>query len=244
MGLVHTPRVIASIARGWFQRRNHLRQIDVQEAGLPAAPSGPTSAVPSLLPIPPASGMGPDHGRFVYEARAGLIDYAFGHLNNASYLTHAELARWQMLAYAGLFPHMIKTSTLLVVAGTTIRYRREIKPFWCKFRIESHFARIEGSRLWTVHDFLVPGSAPSHGDNGQNKSRAQMVVPCAWVRNGKVVDPRSYLREAGVDEATVLSLCDAVGDDGPGTSSLLKDVTTQYAALEESMRRMDSERDR
>jgi acyl-CoA thioesterase FadM len=179
-------------------------------------------------------------------ARAGFIDYAFGHLNNAAYLTHAELARWQMLAYAGLFPHMTRTSTHLVVAGTTVRYRREIKPFRCTFRIESYFGRIENQRLWTVHDFFVPDSASSH-DLASAKSRAQMVVPCVWVRKGKVVDPQSYLQEAGVDEATIQSLCgdpSDTNDDGTSTNSILKDVTSQYAALEESMRRMDSLRDK
>jgi acyl-CoA thioesterase FadM len=250
MGLIHTPRVLTSIARGWLQRRNHLRSIEAKhgrtnDATIAAAPFAPVEA-PSALHLPPASGMGPNHGRHVYEARAGFIDYAFGHLNNAAYLTHAELARWQMLAYAGLFPHMTKTSTHLVVAGTTVRYRKEIKPFRCNFRIESYFGRIEGQRLWAIHDFFVPDSSSSLG-LASAKSRAQMVVPCVWVRKGKVVDPQCYLQEAGVDEATIRSLCDVTSDaDGDGTSTnpILKDVTSQYAALEESMRRMDSMRNR
>jgi acyl-CoA thioesterase FadM len=251
MGLIHTPRVLISIARGWIQRRNHLRSIEAKhgrpnEATTTAAASVAQSKAPSALHLPPASGMGPNHGRHVYEARAGLIDYAFGHLNNAAYLTHAELARWQMLAYAGLFPHMTKTSTHLVVAGTTVRYRKEIKPFRCTFRIESYFGRIEGPRVWTIHDFFVRDSASSH-DLASARSRAQMVVPCVWVQRGNVVDPQSYLQEAGVDEATKQSLCgdtSDANDDEASTNSILKDVTSQYAALEESMRRMDSLRDK
>jgi acyl-CoA thioesterase FadM len=246
MGLIHTPRVLTSIARGWIQRRNHLRSIERPSVATIAAASVAPIEAPSALHLPPASGMGPNHGRYVYEARAGLIDYAFGHLNNAAYLTHAELARWQMLAYAGLFPHMTRTSTHLVVAGTTIRYRKEIKPFRCKFRIESYFGRIENQRLWTIHDFFVPGSSSSLG-LASAKSRAQLVVPCVWVRKGKVVDPQCYLQEAGVDEATIQSLCgdtSDANDDGTSTNSILKDVTSQYAALEESMRRMDLLRDK
>jgi hypothetical protein len=196
-----------------------------------------------------------------------VLDYAFGHMNNASYLTHAELARWEMLAYSGLLRRAAPASTHLVVAGTAVRYRREIRPFLCPFEVESFFAGVDGRHLWAIHNFRRRRRAGGHGpskndsaaaggDNdssaaasadGQERIRAQVIVPCVWVRKGKAIDPASFLLEAGVDDATVESLRrfgDGLGglgsaDEEPG----LAEMAARYAALEGWMRGYASRRD-
>jgi acyl-CoA thioesterase FadM len=198
--------------------------------------------------------MGPNHDPHLYASRAGFLDYAFGHMNNAAYLTHAELARWEMLSYGGLLWHAMSTSTRLVVAGTTVRYRQEIRPFLCPFEVESFFGGIDGRYLWSIHSFRrrQRQRAPSSNTPGEEERiRAQVIVPCVWVREGKVIDPASYLTEAGVDEATVESLR-SFGEDLGVLHSVdssaededeeeeeepsLTDMAARYGVLEEWMR--------
>jgi acyl-CoA thioesterase FadM len=83
-----------------------------------------------------------------YRSRAGLIDYAFGHLNNAAYLYHAEYARWSMMAENGWLNAMIKHRTLQVVVAQSCRYRAEIKPFFRQFEVESVVMGIEDRNMW------------------------------------------------------------------------------------------------
>lgn len=55
---------------------------------------------------PPPAGLGLPH---VYRARAGFLDLdGYLHLNNGAYLLHAELARWNWMAHAGLLPFVAK----------------------------------------------------------------------------------------------------------------------------------------
>ena len=72
MGLIHIPRVLANAARGFFRRGEHS----------------------------PTMGITTPH---IYQARAGIWDVdIYAHMNNAAFLTHSELARWQLSASGGL----------------------------------------------------------------------------------------------------------------------------------------------
>ena len=73
MGIVHIPRTAASIAKGYIKRR--MSPLSDKEKNL--------------------VGVGFKQPPHVYTSRAGLFDVdLMGHMNNASYLTHAvSLAR-------------------------------------------------------------------------------------------------------------------------------------------------------
>lgn len=80
MGIVHIPRTIAAIVRGITKRR--LSPLSEKEKSL--------------------VGVGINNPPHIYTSRAGLFDVdLMFHMNNASYLTHAELARWEWTAFGG-----------------------------------------------------------------------------------------------------------------------------------------------
>lgn len=169
MGLVHTPRVIVSLAKGLYKRRNN-----------------PNASLVGVGPTNPHR----------YIARAGLFDVDYlGHLNNAAYLNHAELARWEMTAYNGLLNVMMRNNIAFLVAGTSIRYRREIRPLFREFSIDTSVAGIDADKnIWVIHDFRYP-------IEGNNRIRAQMVVRAVVKQGrGEVLDPVVFLKDiAGID---------------------------------------------
>lgn len=63
----------------------------------------------------------------IWRTRAGLLDIdVYGHVNNASVPYNAELARWELSAANGLLSAVLNNKWLLIVAGQSVRYRREI----------------------------------------------------------------------------------------------------------------------
>lgn len=71
MGLVHTPRVIFTIAKGLLTGKGKLSRN-----------------------IPTNSVLGVGDNFHSYQARAGVFDVDYlGHMNNASFLAHCEMAR-------------------------------------------------------------------------------------------------------------------------------------------------------
>jgi acyl-CoA thioesterase FadM len=119
MGLIHIPRVAYSIGKGFYKQT-------------------PGSLV----------GLGPDNPH-IYESRAGLFDVdSYGHMNNAAYLTHAEFARWEMSATNGLLKNMYNAETNFLVASTAVRYRRELRPVFRKFHVETYVGALDERNIW------------------------------------------------------------------------------------------------
>jgi hypothetical protein len=119
MGLVHVPRVIASVAKGFYRKG-----------------------------IDKSVGFGLDNPH-IYQARAGLFDVdSFGHVNNAAYLTHAELARWEHSASNGLLNQMYNHGVGFYAVSTAVRYRRQIRPVFRKFQVDTTIAGIDDRNLW------------------------------------------------------------------------------------------------
>lgn len=118
--IIHSPRVIVSIAKGLRSR-------------------SPDSKFVGFLPGNP----------HIYTARAGLFDVDYlGHMNNASSLTHAEYARWEMTAANGALEAMYKTNTHFMVASSAIRFRRQVRPIFRKFEVQSVLGGIDNRHFW------------------------------------------------------------------------------------------------
>ena len=167
MGLIHTPRVIFSIAKGLLARS---RQSNQQQS--------------SRLFV----GLGDNiHS---YYARAGLFDVDYlGHLNNAAYLNHAEMARWELSAENGLFESLAKTGATFLVANTTIRYRREIRPLFRTFQIDSNIVAMNDRYLWILHNFRYP-------IQGRSRVRAQIILKGVIAhRKEGVLNPTTFLKD-------------------------------------------------
>ena len=120
MGIIHTPRVFLTVAKGLFKQSSNPE-------------------------IRARLGLADPH---TYRSRAGVVDYAFGHLNNAAYLSHAEYARCAMMAENGWLNAMIKNRAMLVVVSQSCRYRVEIKPFLQQFEVESTVIGMEDRNMW------------------------------------------------------------------------------------------------
>lgn len=121
MGIVHTPRVIATVARSYLKQSKN-------------------PAVRTRI------GLADPHE---YQARAGLFDVDYlGHLNNAAYLYHAEYARWAMSTENGWISAMMKSNSHFIVSAQSCRYRAEIRPVFRKFKIESILAGVDDKNMW------------------------------------------------------------------------------------------------
>jgi acyl-CoA thioesterase FadM len=121
MGIVHTPRVIATVAKSWLTQSNSAK-------------------------VRTRLGLADPHK---YYARAGLFDVDYlGHLNNAAYLYHAEYARWAMSTENGWIQAMFNHKSHFVVASQSCRYRAEIRPVFRKFEVESIVLAMDDKNMW------------------------------------------------------------------------------------------------
>jgi len=209
MGIVHTPRVIASITRGLLKRRNAVLD-------------------------QPTPGLGLENP-YVYLGRAGLFDIDYlGHLNNAAYLNHAEMARWEMTAYNGMLSSMHNHKISFLVAGCAVRYRRELGAFR-KFQVDSSMAALdENKNMWIIHNFRYP-------DKERNRVRAQIVVRGVCVKGRSVIEPRDFFVDmAKFDKDTVEAMVMPHKSVGRVEDLLLE----RYSDLEDSFRELAAQDDK
>jgi acyl-CoA thioesterase FadM len=103
-------------------------------------------------PLAQAKKLGRSIEAFEATFRCWPVDTAFGHMNNAAYVTVAELNRWRMFAELGLFPFILKRKALLVVAEQSIIYIRPILPMR-EYIISSSLAVTDDKWLHYTHSF-------------------------------------------------------------------------------------------
>lgn len=134
MGVIHMPRIAAAIARGYYRRSHPLDK-------------NSSFAFPHIA-----------------SRRAGLFDIdLYGHMNNAgrlttslpkhppaaikvrlcaAYLTHFELARWELSAQNGILDWSVRQRAAFIIGGVYLRFRREVKPFQA-FDVHTQFAAFD-----------------------------------------------------------------------------------------------------
>eukprot|EP00550_Attheya_septentrionalis_P000383 CAMPEP_0198293140 /NCGR_PEP_ID=MMETSP1449-20131203/15806_1 /TAXON_ID=420275 /ORGANISM="Attheya septentrionalis, Strain CCMP2084" /LENGTH=226 /DNA_ID=CAMNT_0043992623 /DNA_START=34 /DNA_END=710 /DNA_ORIENTATION=+ len=222
MGIVHIPRVVASCVKGAYARR-------AAAAAVAATGTNGTKQDDLVRTI----GTSPDNPH-VYRARVGLFDVdAFNHLNHASYLVHAELARWEWSATVAPILPMVKEQALILVTGAAIRYRREIGPFLNTFEIHTHLASMDERNLWAYHTFRYP---KDHNNN--SKILAQLLVQAAVVHKGKVINPQEFLQKfLHLDPSVIKDIQSSHGND------LFHKKRTTFGDLESLLRASAAEDD-
>mmetsp|Transcript_12704 Transcript_12704/g.36963 ORF Transcript_12704/g.36963 Transcript_12704/m.36963 type:complete len:211 (+) Transcript_12704:139-771(+) len=199
MAPIHIPRALASIARGMLKPKS-----------------------PNRLLI----GLGPENPH-IYNSRAGLFDVDYlGHMNNAAFLAHAEYARWELTAENELLNKMYNLDTHFVVSGAGLRYRREIRPIFRKFTVDTYVGGLDHRHLWVYQTFRCP-------DDGNNRIRAQVLIQGVAVKDREVVDPRELLKSQGYDPNLVDSLCRP--SNGEQTKSM-DDMMRAFEDLDASFR--------
>jgi acyl-CoA thioesterase FadM len=203
MGLIHTPRTLVAIGKGLLKRG-----------------------------APNASQVGFGETPHVYTGRAGLLDLDYlGHMNNAAYLTHAELSRWQMTAQNGMLQKGFRHNCYFIVTSNTIRYRKEIR--FGRFTIETSFMGMDDRTLWGVHNFYVPetNTAKTIASGSKKRIRAQVLVKAAVLQGKTVMKPRDFLSNVlQMDQDLIDKQLAFYGDES------FLEMVRNYDALEDSMR--------
>ena len=91
------------------------------------------------------------------ELRAGLTDVdMFLELNNARYLSYAELGRWDYSQRAGYVEVMKRKGWGIAVGGANLRYRRRI-PLFAKFTLETELVCHDGRWFYFLQEFYRDG---------------------------------------------------------------------------------------
>ena len=194
MGIIHIPRTIAASLRGVVKRKlSPLSDKDISLVG--------TIDVPHI-----------------YTSRAGIFDVdLMGHMNNASYLQHAELARWEWSAFGGSLVQAFKTQSFFIVTASMIRFRREIVPFK-RFDIETRLVGLDARNLWVYQTFHhhLDKDTKHDTDNTKNEEEApfrktrgkilaQILTQAVITKTGKgVLNPRSWLEDNSMYSKHVL----------------------------------------
>eukprot|EP00536_Pseudo-nitzschia_multiseries_P018786 jgi/Psemu1/265049/estExt_Genewise1Plus.C_31120001 len=232
MAILHTPRTLASIARGLLRRRRQLAAA--------AATGGETAN---------NSHNNENHNTHVYHGRASWLwdlDY-LGHANNASYLTHAEYARWEWTAETGILSAMLGTRSAFVVTQTAVRFRKEITARNNAFEIHSKLVGIDGTHLWMSQDVRSPKHKDKDKDKDKHPQRimAQVAVRGVVVRDKAILPPATLLGEVGVPDRVLGSLLGADSDPpGNDNDNDNESVMARFRDLDDAFRHAAADDDK
>ncbi|RLN52113.1 hypothetical protein BBJ29_001630 [Phytophthora kernoviae] len=92
----------------------------------------------------------------IWRARPGFLDCDINlHLNNASYLSNMELARWHFCAVTGILGNMLRNRRSLVVASQAVRFRHPIPPFR-PYEIRSQLVFADSDWMYFLHRYQCP----------------------------------------------------------------------------------------
>lgn len=175
-------------------------------------------------------GIGPQN-QHIYKARAGLWDVDYiGHMNNAAFLSHAEYARWEMAAESGMLRKMASDNILFIVSANFVRYRREIRPLFQSFQVETTVSALDIRHMWFFHNFRYAND---------DRIRAQVVVQGVVMQRGQVLTPSDFLtHDCGHDPDLIQSL---VWPDGENV--VHADLLKSYRSLDDALRTVAAEDD-
>jgi YbgC/YbaW family acyl-CoA thioester hydrolase len=129
----------------------------------------------------------------IYNGRAGILDIdIMQHMNNASYLTHAELARWELFAQSGLIHWSKSRKAMFILTAASIRYRREIKAFQ-SFEIHTSIIGADNKSVFISQDF--------HSTD-DNQLLAQYICR-SILRNTKNIPPSEFITAIGANDKLI-----------------------------------------
>lgn len=115
------------------------------------------------------------------------------HMNNGRYLTIADQGRADLLLRSGLWRAVLRHGWMPMLSGSTVRYRRELKPFQ-SFRLETRIVFWNERNFVMEHRFLT-------GDEGKgNLAAIALVRGGLYDRKARTFVPaRVIFREAGYE---------------------------------------------
>ena len=145
-----------------------------------------------------------------------------------------------MAGQNGMLTAMYKNHVAFLVAGTTIRFRREIRPLFRKFQVDTAICALDERNIWISHKFRAPSSANSP----KSRVLAQIVIQGVAVKGRDVVNPSSFLKTCeGMDGALIESLLLPTTKDTE-ESNACANIVERYIALEDSLKLASAEDDK
>lgn len=111
----------------------------------------------------------------------------FGEVNNGRQLTLFEQGRWDLAARCGLVDLLRKKRWGLVVAGSSVRYRKRIRPL-DKIECHTQLAAVDDKWFYMSQSFWVDGQPCSHA-----------LFRTAVTQSGGIVDSHTVLEAMGLN---------------------------------------------
>lgn len=109
------------------------------------------------------------------------------HMNNARYLALMDLGRADLIIRTGLHRTMLREGWQAVIGGTTVRFRRPLKPFR-RFHLTTRLLCWDDRWLYLEHRITTPDGALACG----------AVVKAVFLHRGRRVPPAETVARAGV----------------------------------------------
>lgn len=86
----------------------------------------------------------------------------FGHMNNAFYFRHAELARWELLPRTGILQQAVKHKWMFLVVSQDADYLKPLPPL-STFSVVTKATKCEADKyLFFRHDFISPDGSMTY----------------------------------------------------------------------------------
>jgi hypothetical protein len=137
---------------------------------------------------------------------------------------------------------MLKQDIHFLVVGTTIRYRKEIRPLFGKFQIDTTVCGMDDRNLFLLHQFRTVSS-----QDEESRIMAQMIVQGVAVQKGRtVMNPATLFKDVIgfdsnlIDSITLSNMKIASNSESETTVELLD----KYSAFEGAMKKATAEDDR
>jgi hypothetical protein len=137
---------------------------------------------------------------------------------------------WEMGAESGMLQKMVSDKIFFILAGNFMRYRKELRPLFRPFVVETYISAIDDRNLWFSHNFRYSET---------DRILTEILVQCVVVRGGKVLHPGQFLvEECSYDENLIQSV---TWPDGASVSHA--DLLRNYRKLDDTMRTIAAEDD-
>ncbi|HCW69816.1 MULTISPECIES: acyl-CoA thioesterase [Thalassospira] len=114
------------------------------------------------------------------------------HMTNSRYFALMDLGRTELILRNGIAKQMFKRKWQPVVSGSTMRFKRAIKPFQ-KFAVETHALYWDDKGFYLEQRFVANG-----------KTLALGVVKAVFVGPEGIIRPEEICRLVGADETSPL----------------------------------------
>jgi hypothetical protein len=131
---------------------------------------------------------------------------------------------------------MFRKSVNYFVVGTAIRYRKEIRPIFRRFQIDTEVCGLDNRNLFISHKFRLP----SIDNHPPSRLMAQMIVQGVAVKGKDVINPIDFLKD---DVGMHSNAIDALVITKIDKSNVVEQLMEQYLALDETFKKAAAEDD-